>query len=100
MRRVGFTVRAIPVEDMTAVKAELGVPEDSWSCHTAVIDGYVVEGHVPIEAIDDLFETRPDIDGIALPAMPPGSPGMDGVKAGPFQILALDAGRSREFGSY
>lgn len=69
-------------------------------CHTAVIDGYAIEGHVPVAAIEDLLATRPAIDGIALPAMPPGSPGMPGVKAGPFEILAVTDGVVSPFGSY
>jgi hypothetical protein len=100
LRGRGFTVRSIPTDDMATVKADRGVPKAAWSCHTAIVDGYAIEGHVPVEAIADLLEQRPAIDGIALPAMPPGSPGMPGEKAAPFEILAFDDGVTSTFGSY
>lgn len=100
LRGLGYTVKSVPTDDMGAVKAQQGVPRDASSCHTAVIDGYAVEGHVPVEAIEDLLTTRPPIDGIALPAMPAGSPGMPGVKEGPFVVLAITDGVASAFGSY
>lgn len=100
MREHGYTVRSVPVDDMTAVKVEHGIPQEAWSCHTALIAGYVVEGHVPVEAVEDLLARRPDIDGIALPGMPPGSPGMPGVKEAPFQVLAIRDGTLSPFGDY
>lgn len=96
----GWTVQAREVSDITLVKREHGLPEATWSCHTAVIDGYVVEGHVPVTAIEALLLQRPDIDGIALPGMPAGSPGMPGSKAAPFAVLAIDAGAATAFGAY
>ena len=100
LRAHGYTVNSIPVDDLAAVKAERGIPGDAQSCHTAVIGGYVVEGHVPVEAIEDLLADAPAIDGIALAGMPAGSPGMPGDKAAPFEILALDDGVASAFGSY
>jgi len=100
LRGLGYTVKSVPTDDMGAVKAQYRLPQDTWSCHTAVIAGYAVEGHVPVEAIEDLLATRPAIDGIALPGMPPGSPGMPGVKAGPFEVLAVKNGAVSPFGSY
>jgi hypothetical protein len=100
LRKHGYTVVSMPTDDMAAVKEEHGVPQAAWSCHTAIIDGYIVEGHVPIEAIEDLLAQRPSIDGIALPAMPAGSPGMPGVKAEPFEILAIDDEAITPFGDY
>ncbi len=100
LRGLGYTVKSVPTDDMVAVKAQYGLPPGTWSCHTAVIAGYAVEGHVPVEAIEDLLTTRPAIDGIALPAMPPGSPGMPGVKEGPFEVLAVTDGAVSPFGSY
>jgi hypothetical protein len=97
---LGWTVRSTEVEDITQVKLERGLPEAAWSCHTAVIDGYVVEGHVPVAAIEDLLQQRPDIDGIALPGMPAGSPGMPGPREAPFAVLSVDGGELGEFGSY
>lgn len=100
LRRHGYTVRSIPTEDMAAVKEANEIPATAESCHTAIIDGYAVEGHVPVEAIEDLLTQRPAIDGIALPGMPAGSPGMGGAKDGPFQILAVTDGTTSTFGSY
>lgn len=96
----GFTVESTEEADLSAFKEARGVPRDAWSCHTAVIDGYTVEGHVPVEAIEDLLADRPDIDGIALPGMPAGSPGMPGEKAAPFEVLAIDDGTVTTFGQY
>lgn len=96
----GYSVRSVPTNNMSELKAQMNVPESAWSCHTAVIDGYVVEGHVPIEAVNDLLANRPAIDGIALAGMPAGSPGMPGVKAAPFDVLALSGGDSSAFGAY
>jgi len=100
LRSNGFAVRSIPTENMAAVKAQYGIGPEAASCHTAVVDGYAVEGHVPVEAIEDLLARRPAIDGITLPGMPAGSPGMPGQKAGPFEILAVDDGRTSAFGAY
>jgi len=100
LRGLGYTVKSVPTDDMAAVKAQYNLPQDTWSCHTAVIAGYAVEGHVPVDAIEDLLAQRPAIDGIALPAMPPGSPGMPGLKEGPFEILAVTDGVAGPFGSY
>jgi len=100
LREHGYTVRSILTDDMASVKAERGLPQSTWSCHTAVVAGYAVEGHVPVEAIEDLLAERPAIDGIALPEMPPGSPGMAGVKEAPFEILAVRDGETSAFGSY
>lgn len=96
----GFEVSAADDPDIVAFKASHGVPAMAQSCHTALIDGYVVEGHVPIAAIEDLLSRRPAIDGIALPGMPAGSPGMDGELEGPLQVLALAGGQASPFGSY
>jgi hypothetical protein len=100
LRSNGFNMRSIPIEDMAAIKADRGVPAYAQSCHTAVIEGYTVEGHVPVEAIGDLLAQRPPIDGIALPGMPAGSPGMPGQQAAPLEILSLDDGETSTFGSY
>lgn len=80
-------------DDIAAIKREHGVPTELQSCHTLVLDGYVVEGHVPMEVIAKLFEEQPAIDGIALPGMPSGSPGMGGQKTAPFTVYALGGGR-------
>lgn len=77
-------------DDIGAVKRDRGVPPDLDSCHTVELDGYVVEGHVPVRAVAELFETEPTIAGIALPGMPAGSPGMSGEKEGEWTVYAFD----------
>jgi len=77
MRDAGFTVKEIKREDMDTVKRDLGVPERLESCHTAMIDGYVIEGHVPAEDVKRLLNERPKAKGLSVPGMPIGSPGME-----------------------
>jgi hypothetical protein len=96
----GYAVETTEDADLADFKAARGVPAQAQSCHTAVIDGYTVEGHVPLEAIEDLLTERPDIDGIALPGMPSGSPGMPGEKLAPFEVLVIDHGTTALFGEY
>ena len=99
-RDAGWTVATVDVIDLTSFKADHGIPADAASCHTAVTGEYVVEGHVPMAALDRLLAERPNIDGIGLPGMPAGSPGMGGVQEGPFEVLALQDGEVSPFGSY
>jgi hypothetical protein len=96
----GFAVDSVEDPGLTEFKMTSGVPSTAMSCHTAIVDGYIVEGHVPVEAILDLLEQRPEIDGIALPDMPAGSPGMPGEKNAPFEILAFVNGTTSAFGEY
>jgi len=74
----GYRVETIMVKDMDRIKKEHQIPSNLESCHTAIIDEYFVEGHVPVEAIEKLLQEKPDIDGISLPEMPAGTPGMPG----------------------
>ena len=76
MEAAGFKVNIRDEADMTPIKTRFGVPADMEGCHTAVIDGYVVEGHVPLEALQKLVTEKPDVAGIAVPGMPAGSLGM------------------------
>ncbi len=87
LRSSGISVR-VEVADMERVKERYGIAENLRSCHTVVMNGKVIEGHVPLEAVQKLMES--DEKGIALPGMPAGSPGMPGVKAGEFVIYGLD----------
>lgn len=88
-------------KDVDAVKDEHGVPRELRSCHTLLVDDYVVEGHVPAEAIATLLEDRPSIAGIALPGMPAGSPGMGGRADGDLVVYEFDSGAPGEaFGRY
>ena len=85
------------------MKARYQVPIQLQSCHTAIVDGYVVEGHVPITEIERLITEQPDIVGLAVPGMPVGSPGMEveGVDAQPFEVIAFDeSGKTEIFASY
>lgn len=93
LRTNGYPVNDESVSDMSAVKRRHGVPLKLGSCHTAVVEGYVVEGHVPADLIDRLLAERPRIAGIAVPGMPIGSPGMEvqGQPAQKYDVLAFDA---------
>ena len=97
LEKSGFAVESIKTDDLTEVKEGFGIPEEMQSCHTAVIDQYFIEGHVPVEAIRKLLEEQPPIAGIALPGMPAGSPGMGGEKEQPFTIYAIVDGEAEEF---
>jgi hypothetical protein len=77
LETAGFPVSLIETERLNPFKAQKGVPKDLWSCHTAEIGGYVIEGHVPAGAIDRLIAERPRATGLAVPGMPVGSPGME-----------------------
>ncbi|WP_431269244.1 DUF411 domain-containing protein [Dankookia sp. P2] len=96
LRRNGFAVDVRPTHDLATMSREAGVPEELDGCHIAVVEGYVVEGHVPVEAIRRLLAERPSLRAITLPGMPPGSPGMVGHKREPFTIhaVARDGGTS------
>ncbi len=91
VRRAGFDARIEVTADIDAVKRRLGVPDALASCHTAEIDGYLVEGHVPAETIEKLLAERPAIRGLAVPGMPIGSPGMEtpGMAPEPFRVVAF-----------
>jgi hypothetical protein len=77
MREAGFVVKSVDVDDISAVKATYGVPAEAGSCHTALVAGYVVEGHVPASTVKRLLREKPKMTGIAAPGMPVGSPGME-----------------------
>lgn len=93
LRALGFEVVVVYVDDMAALRAGYMIPDEMASCHTAILEdsGYFIEGHMPIAAID-LLEERPPIDGIALPGMPMGSPGMGGRLEGTLEVYAITDG--------
>jgi hypothetical protein len=98
VEKAGFTVRVIETKDLAGRKRAAGVPEPLRSCHTAIIDGYFVEGHVPAPDIIRLLAERPTAFGLTVPEMPVGSPGMEvpGVKPDAFDtLLVLADGGSR-----
>jgi hypothetical protein len=89
LRQNGFEVTVKATDDLPLIKRKYGVAEHLEGCHTTLIDGYVIEGHVPVVAINRLLDERPTITGISLPGMPAGSPGMMGDKAEPFVIYEI-----------
>lgn len=98
---VGYDVHSTLTEGYADVKDAHSIPIQMRSCHTSLVGGYFVEGHVPAVAIDRLLAERPDIDGIALPGMPPGSPGMGGTADGPLTVYAVRDGEVvGEFGRF
>ena len=101
LRQSGFEVKAHDVEDVPAVRQKLGMPDRLGSCHTAKIGGYVVEGHVPAADIQRLLKEKPKALGIAVPSMPPGSPGMESSKPIPYQTLLVQTdGSTRVFAQH
>ena len=77
--------------DLRPIKAKYGVPADLEACHTALVGGYVVEGHVPVDVIVCLLRERPKVAGLAVPGMPAGSPGMEVLgRADPYQVFTFD----------
>jgi hypothetical protein len=94
LRKHGFVVDEHDTSDLPALKRRLKIPDQLASCHTATVDGYVVEGHVPADLIDRLLAERPKVVGLAVPGMPVGSPGMEIPGQAPqrYDVLAFDAG--------
>jgi hypothetical protein len=100
MRAAGFIVEEINEPDMKAIKAKFGVPEKMASCHTAELDGYIIEGHVPAQAVAQLLKERPKAIGVAAPGMPMGSPGMEMGEPEAYTLYLFDASGAREFGKW
>jgi hypothetical protein len=102
MKAAGFAVKVTLVEDTTAARKRLGMPDAFGSCHTATVAGYVLEGHVPAAEVKRLLLAKPVAVGLAVPGMPPGSPGMEvGKRQDPYQVLLIDkSGHASVFASY
>lgn len=102
LRAHGFSVNDVPRADVAPTKQQLGLPGELASCHTAVIDGYVIEGHVPADDIKRLVADKPALAGLAVPGMPVGSPGMEmGARKDPFTVLGFDRdGRVEPYSEY
>jgi hypothetical protein len=90
LRRSGFAATSENVTNITALKDKHGVPPQARSCHTALVGGYVVEGHVPAAEIHRLLKEKPRVAGLAVAGMPIGSPGMEGPNARPYNVLTFD----------
>ncbi len=104
LKKSGFAATINQTPDIDAVKTKYGVPARARSCHTALVDRYVLEGHVPVREIQRLLKERPaGVIGLAVPGMPVGSPGMEvnGLKAQPYSVLAFDKfGATTVYASY
>jgi hypothetical protein len=102
MKAAGFTVKVTLVGDTTAARKRLGMPDAFGSCHTATVAGYVLEGHVPAADVKRLLVAKPIAIGLAVPGMPPGSPGMEvGDRQDPYEVFLIDkSGHETVFASY
>jgi hypothetical protein len=96
MRENGFEIVVEEMDDVAPVKRSHGIPPRLWSCHTATIDGYAIEGHVPAAVVRKLLAERPDAIGIAVPGMPIGSPGMEGPNPQAYDVILLKKDGSTE----
>ena len=92
-----FKVKQTDMRSLHTIKQKYKIPVEMQSCHTTIMGKYFIEGHVPFEAVDKLLKEQPDIDGIALPGMPIGTPGMPGDKNEPYVIYQLKDGKSSVF---
>ena len=92
-----FKVKQTDMRSLHTIKQKYNIPVEMQSCHTTIMGKYFIEGHVPFEAVEKLLKEQPDIDGIALPGMPIGTPGMPGDKDEPFVIYQLKDGKSSVF---
>ncbi len=95
-------VASVDSNDMAAIKTARGVPQELWSCHTMEVDGYIIEGHVPAEAVAKLLRERPaGVAGLAVPGMPLGSPGMEaGNRIQPYDVIAFGPTGQSVFASF
>ena len=98
MENSGFIVDVEDMRDVAPIKRELGVPRRMQSCHTAKVGDYFVEGHVPADLVKQLLADKPDIKGLTVPGMPMGSPGMEGPRKDPYNVIAIEKdGRARVY---
>lgn len=89
LRAQGLKVSSVMMDDVTPVKMKYKIPDRLTSCHTAIVEGYLIEGHVPAKAIKKLLSEKPAIKGLFVPGMPMGSPGMEGPYKEAFDVIAL-----------
>ncbi len=102
VRKAGFAVEVIGSAEVNRLKVRLGVPQSLASCHTAEIGGYVIEGHVPADAIKRLLTEKPQAKGLAVPGMPVGSPGMEveGVEPDTYEVVLFGPSGQTTFARY
>ena len=91
MEKNGFTVKTHDVANPSDYREKFGIPKQFGSCHTATVAGYAIEGHVPAADVKRLIKAKPKAKGLAVPAMPLGSPGMEGPRKDPFDVLLVKA---------
>lgn len=95
LRKNGFAVKIVPTNDLVTMGREAGVSEELDGCHITKVDGYIVIGHVPIDAVRKLLAERLKIVGISIPGMPMGLPGMEGPRSGPIPIYEIVPGAAQ-----
>ncbi len=101
MEEAGFEVDVREIEDLDVVKRQAGIPEKLQSCHTATVDGYIIEGHVPAPDVKRLLQERPKVGGLAVPGMPSGSPGMENGQFDAYEVLTFSRnGETAVFNRY
>ena len=100
LRAAGYTTQMADHDDLDGLRAKLGVPAGLAGCHTATVDGYVVEGHVPAAAIDRLLRERPKALGVAVAGMPAGSPGMEGGTAEVYEVILFGESLRQSYGRF
>lgn len=102
IKAAGFPVEVVELSELAPLKTRLGVPEALTSCHTGLVEAYVIEGHVPAEAIKRLLAERPQATGLAVANMPVGSPGMEVAGAEPedYDVVLFAPGGQRVFARY
>tara|TARA_B100000745_G_scaffold295539_1_gene239766 strand:+ start:5283 stop:5777 length:495 start_codon:yes stop_codon:yes gene_type:complete len=97
LKKQGFDVSVVETNNMNSVKNKYGIPTAKQSCHTIAMGDYFVEGHVPMEAVEKLLKEQPEVDGIGLPRMPSGTPGMPGPKRAPYEVYQVKNGEFSDF---
>jgi hypothetical protein len=103
MEENGYSFKVENVNNLSTIKEQYNVPSQLQSCHTAIVDGYIIEGHVPVAEVERLLAEKPTIAGIAVAGMPVGSPGMEieGTEPQPYDVIAFDAeGNTTIYASY
>lgn len=101
MRKNGFKVKAYDVKDVMPIKRKSGVRPEQASCHTALVGGYVVEGHVPAKDVKRMLKEKPKIKGLTVPGMVVGSPGMEGPSKHPYKVLTItESGPGKVYAEY
>jgi len=102
MEEAGFTVIQKKTDNMAEVKAKYGIPHNMESCHTALVNGYILEGHVPAKEVKKLLAEQPEATGLTVPGMPIGSPGMEmpGKRSDTYKVLLLGTDSVSTFAAY